>query len=206
MHFFRHQREPDEPPGCPKALWVFCKQNQAWQNSFESPITLTLPHECAGEYWLRFHTVLMTFCIIEYLLYLTIVYVTFFEKDKMYIITVVYETLNGIRERQFSCPVVSPLAGRGRYYVYTFLKGYSVHQRAFSLWTYSYFKCVADICHAVPQSATFLGNSISPADTDAYPSHTASPWAAASTSTPLPATTPWMVSCSLYPHWHFHAT
>lgn len=61
-----------------------------------------------------------------------------------------------------------------------------------------YFNSAADICHAVPQSATFPATSVSPAGkTLLCPSLGASPWAAASASSPLPATTPWMVSCFL---------
>lgn len=62
-----------------------------------------------------------------------------------------------------------------------------------------YFNSAADICHAVPQSATFPATTVSPADQTLCPSLSASPWAAASASNPLPATTPWMVSCVLCP-------
>lgn len=60
-----------------------------------------------------------------------------------------------------------------------------------------HFISAADICHAVPQSATFPATSVSPAGKALCPGLSATPRAAASTNSPLPATTPWMVSCIL---------
>uniref|UniRef100_A0A8C2WN18 P-type domain-containing protein n=1 Tax=Cyclopterus lumpus TaxID=8103 RepID=A0A8C2WN18_CYCLU len=40
MYTFRHQGEPDGFPGCPRALWVFCKKRQRWQNTSDYPCNL----------------------------------------------------------------------------------------------------------------------------------------------------------------------
>lgn len=49
MCFYRHQRKPDKISGCPKRLWVLCKEKQTWQNSDEIPIAFALSNECAGK-------------------------------------------------------------------------------------------------------------------------------------------------------------
>lgn len=118
----------------------------------------------------------------------------------MYIITVVYMTQSERREAQVSCPVLIPELEQGRLiFLFTSLNGYSVCQRVFFFRQaiHYHFISAADICHAVPQSATFPATSVSPAGKALCPRLSASPWAAASTSSLLPATTPWMVSCIL---------
>lgn len=48
----------------------------------------------------------------------------------MHMITIIYKTVNGFREGRFSCPVVVPGVGRGRWIMFTPLKIYSVCLKA----------------------------------------------------------------------------
>lgn len=86
---------------------------------------------------------------------------------------------------------------------FTSLQCHSVGQRLLSP-DQSYLNCVPDLCHAVPQSATFLANNASPVDPALYPSLCVSQWVAASANAVLPVTTPWMASCILCSQWYFH--
>lgn len=97
-------------------------------------------------------------------------------------------------------PASHPRVGtRSIDFLFTSLNGYSVCQRVvfFRQAIHYHFISAADICHAVPQSATFPATSVSPAGKALCPGLSATPRAAASTNSPLPATTPWMVSCIL---------
>lgn len=118
----------------------------------------------------------------------------------MYIITVVYMTQSERREAQVSCPVLIPELEQGRliFFVYISEWLFGLPEGVFFCQAIHYhFNSAADICHAVPQGATFPATSVSPAGKALCPRLSATPWAAASTNSPLTATTPWMVSCIL---------
>lgn len=150
----RHQRKPDQTPGCPGALWVLRKEKQTWQTPAEIPVAPALSHACAGkDLGFGFSPGDLFTCVTSETSL----------KGRRYRIVVGYVTEAGRRENTFSCPALVPDSRKGSWV--SCRRDSKAAASPPEVAVFEPFRVVsaaADICPAAPQSAAFPANSVSP--------------------------------------------